>query len=159
MSNDKPRKLSDILAGKSFEELARRFDEIEAAPDFVPVPEGKYEVDLVSGEMYESQNGSKGYKCVFEVSTGDHRGRRIWHTFWLSESSMPFTKRDLQKLGINSLKRCAEPAPAGIYCTVKVKVRTDNDGTQWNRVAEIVAGGVRNDPTADPDFPLPPANG
>jgi hypothetical protein len=153
-----PRKLSDILTGESREELARRFDEVEAAPDFAPVPAGTYEVDFVGGQLCVSQQGITGYTCSFEISAGECRGRKIWHTAWLSEASLPYTKRDLKKLGIHNLEQCEKPVPPGIFCTVKVAVRTEDDGTQRNRVTRIEAGGVRQDPTADPDFAQAPAS-
>ncbi|MCE9629455.1 MAG: DUF669 domain-containing protein [Planctomycetia bacterium] len=155
MFGDSPRKLSDILTGESREELSRRFDEVEAAPDFAPVPPGSYEVDFVSGQLCQSQKGVTGYTCVFEIAAGEYRGRKIWHTSWLSEASLPYAKRDLKKLGINNLEQCEKPVPPGIYCIVKVVVRTEDDGTQRNRVTHIEAGGVRQDPTADPDFGMP----
>lgn len=157
MFGDNPRKLSDLLTGESREELSRRFDEVEAAPDFAPVPAGTYEVDFVSGQLCVSQRGVTGYTCVFEISTGEYRGRKIWHTAWLSEASLPYAKRDLKKLGIFNLEQCEKPVPPGIFCTIKVVVRAEDDGTQRNRVTHIEAGGVRQDPTADPDFAPAPA--
>jgi hypothetical protein len=159
MSEKNPKKLSDILNGESHEELSRLFDAVEAAPDFTPVPADNYEVDFVSGQMCESQRGVTGYTCVFEVSDGEHRGRKIWHTIWISKASLPYAKRDLMKLGIHSLEQCKKPVPPGIFCTVKVVIRTEDDGTQRNRVTHIEAGGVRQDPTADPDFDTPPPSG
>jgi hypothetical protein len=152
------RKLSDILNGESMEELVRRFEEVEAAPEFAPVPAGTYEVDFVEGQLCSSNSGTTGYNCSFQVSNGEHAGRKIWHTFWLSESALPYTKRDLLKLGIRTLGQCEDPVPPGIFCTVKVGVRTEDDGTQRNRVTHIEAGGVRSDPTGDPDFSDPPSS-
>jgi hypothetical protein len=152
------RKLSDILNGESMEELVRRFEEVEAAPEFAPVPAGTYEVDFVEGQLCSSNSGTRGYNCSFQVSNGEHAGRKIWHTFWLSESALPYTKRDLLKLGIRTLGQCEDPVPPGIFCTVKVVVRTEDDGTQRNRVTHIEAGGVRSDPTGDPDFADPPSS-
>jgi len=149
---DSQRRLSDIISGQTREELARRFEEAEAAPEFAPVPSGEYEVDLVSGELCRSLNGTTGYNCSFQVSSGEHAGRRIWHTFWLSEAALPFSKRDLAKLGIYKLEQCEKPVPPGIFCKVKVVIRVDDEGTQRNRVTHIEAGGVRKDPTGDPDF-------
>jgi hypothetical protein len=158
MAHINNRKLSDILSGQSMEELVRRFEEVEAATEFTPVPAGTYEVDFVGGQLSSSTSGTTGYNCSFQVAKGEHAGRKIWHTFWLSEAALPYTKRDLLKLGIRTLGQCEDAVPPGIFCTVKVVVRVDDDGTQRNRVTHIEAGGVRNDPTGDPDFadaPLP----
>jgi Protein of unknown function (DUF669) len=152
MSRENPRRLSDILNGQSSEELSRRFDETEAAPEFTPVPVGEYQCDFVHGELCVSHNGNTGYAIHLEISEGEYRGRRIWHTAWLTESAMRYSKRDLAKLGIHNLEQCEKPVPLGIFCTVKVVVRTDDDGTQRNRVTHIEAGGQRPDPMGDPDF-------
>lgn len=159
MSHFNTRKLSDILNGEGLEDLVRKFEEVEAAPDFKPVPEGTYEVDFVGGKLCSSTSGTTGYNCSFQISDGEHAGRKIWHTFWLSEAALPYTKRDLLKLGIRTLDQCDDAVPRGIFCKVKVVVRTEDDGTERNRVVKIEAGGVRSDPTGDPDFAdAPPAS-
>ena len=152
MSRDNPRKLSDILNGQSREELARLFDETEAAPDFAPVPAGTYEVDLVHGELCQSQKGTTGYTLHLVVADGEFKGRKIWHTLWISEKAVRFSKRDLKKFGIHSLSQCEQPVPRGIYCTISVVVHTEDDGSTRNNVTKIEGGGIRPDPTADPDF-------
>lgn len=154
-TRDNPRKLSDILGGKDYEELVRQFAEIEAAPEYEPIPGGLYEADLIRGEMCLSQAGNTGYRCTFEVAAGDFRGRRVYHTFWLSERAMPYSKRDLKKLGISRLEQCETPVPPGIFCTLKVVERTEDDGTRRNEVRGIDGCGVRRDPTVDPDFDSP----
>jgi hypothetical protein len=155
MPRENPRKLSDILDGRNLEELAHNFNSIEAAPEYEPVPAGSYEVDFVHGELCRSTNGNTGYTCHFEIAGGECRGRRIYHTLWLSEAAMAYSKRDLAKLGIVRLEQCEEPIPPGIFCTVKVVERTEDNGTRRNRVVRIDAGGIRNDPTGDPDFASP----
>lgn len=159
MSRSNQRKLSDILSGESREELARRFDEVEAATEFAPLPAGTYEVDFVNGQLCSSTSGTTGYNCSFQVSEGEHAGRKIWHTFWLSEAALPYTKRDLAKIGIRTLGQCEDAVPPGIFCRVKVVIRADDDGTQRNRVTHIEAGGIRKDPTGDPDFADAPSIG
>ena len=155
MSRDNPRKLSDILNGQSREELARLFDETEAAPDFAPVPTGNYEVDLVHGELYKSQKGTAGYTLHLVVADGEFKGRKIWQTLWLSALAIPYSKRDLKKFGIHSLSECEQPVPRGIYCTISVVVHTEDDGSTRNNVTKIEEGGIRQDPTGDPDFGSP----
>jgi hypothetical protein len=86
------------------------------------------------------------------VADGDFKGRKIWHTLWLSEKAVPYSKRDLKKFGIHSLSQCEQPVPRGIYCTISVVVRTEDDGSTRNTVTKIEAGGIRQDPTVDPDF-------
>jgi hypothetical protein len=156
-NGDNPRRLRDILDGKQFDELARQFAEAEPAPDYKPIPDGKYEADLISGEMCESRAGTLGYRCTFMIAAGDHRGRRVFNTFWFSKNATPYSKRDLGKLGITNLEQCKKPVPPGIFCTLRIVERTDDQGTRRNEVREIIAGGVRQDPTGDEQFggPLP----
>lgn len=155
MSRSNPRKLSDILVGQNLEDLARTFDSIEAAPEYEPVPAGTYEVDFINGAWCRSSNGTTGYTCHFEIAAGEYRGRRIYHTLWLSEAAMPYSKRELAKLGIDKLEQCEQPVPPGIFCTVKVVERTEDNGSRSNRVVRMEAGGRRQDPTGDPDFASP----
>lgn len=153
------RKLSDILDGQRLAELASNFEAIEPAPDYEPVPSGTYEVDFVHGQLCRSASDNLGYVCHFTIANGEFRGRRIYHTLWLSKAAMPYSKRDLAKLGIDSPQQCEQPVPPGIFCKVKVVERTDDDGTRSNRVVRIDAGGTRSDPTADSTFASPmPAN-
>lgn len=154
-----PKKLSEILSDAvEREELARLFAETEAAAEYEPLPQGDYEVDFIHGEFRVSGKGTPGYTMVFEVTEGEYRGRKIWHTAWLSEAARKYTKRDLAKLGITELEQCEQPVPPGLYCQVRVVVRVDDQGVQRNKVTQIFPGGVRKDATVDSDFGVPPAS-
>lgn len=156
MATEHRRKLSDILDGQQYEQLARQFAETEAALEYVPIPAGTYEADFTHGELCRSSAGTAGYRCTFEIATGEFRGRRVYHTFWLSEAALPYSKRDMKKLGIVDLRQCEQPVPPGIFCTLHVVERMEDDGTRRNDVRKIVEGGIRQDPTADEDFGFPP---
>jgi hypothetical protein len=159
MARQNPRKLTDILQGHDLEELTRRFDHTEPAAELEPVPPGRYEVDFVDGEVRWSSRGTLGYTCKFEISAGDFRGQRLWHTLWLSDDAMAYSLRDLKKLGISSLAQMEQLVPPGIFCFVQVAMRTGDDGVQRNTVTRIYPGGVRSDTMADPDFAGPPSPG
>jgi hypothetical protein len=62
------------------------------------------------------------------------------------------SKRDLGKLGVTSIEQLEQPLPAGIRCTVKLALRRDDDGAEYNRVRGFDVIGIDADPTADPDF-------
>jgi len=124
----------------------------------VPLPRGTYRCRLTDGELVTSKSGTPGYQVVFTVDDGDHKGRRLWHTAWLTPAAMPMSKRDLGRLGIVSLDMLDRPLPGGFVCDVKVALRVDDDGvTQRNRVVSFAVVAVLADPTADDDFasPLP----
>jgi hypothetical protein len=92
---------------------------------------------------------------TFTVDDGEHKGRKLWHTAWLTPAALPMTKRDLAKLGVTSLDMLERPLPTGFVCDVKVVVRADDDGTERNRVATFDVVEILADPTADDDFASP----
>ncbi len=151
------KSLVDVLNGGARAELARQFDEAEAAGDMLPLPRGQYRCRLTDGELVTSKGGTPGYTLTFTVDDGEHKGRKLWHTAWLTPAALPMSKRDLAKLGVTSLDMLDRPLPAGFVCDVKVAVRADDDGVERNRVVSFVVVEVLADPTADTDFAAPPA--
>jgi hypothetical protein len=158
------KSLVDVLnGGTDRAALARAFAEAEAADDLRPLPAGTYRARLTSGELVNAKSGTPGYAMTFAVDEGEHKGRKLWHTAWLTPAALPVTKRDLAKLGVTSLDQLDQPLPAVFVCDVRVALRADDDGTERNRVVKFDVVGVIENPTVDPDFapdfgfPLPPA--
>ena len=131
-----PRKsLSDILRAGDREKLASAWHTTEAAQDLAPLPPGDYIATIESGEPFSSKTkGTGGYKLAFRVVEGEHTGRRFWHDVWLTEAALSMTKRDLAKIGVTSLDQLERPLPQGIVCAVKLVLRRDDDGAEFNRV-------------------------
>lgn len=150
------KSLVDVLHNASRDDLARKFEQTEAAGDMQTLPRGEYLCLVTDGELVESKSATPGYSLTFTVRDGEHKGRKLWHTAWLTEAALPMTKRDLLKLGITSLDMLDRPLPAGIVCAVKVVVRVDDDGVERNRVTAFHVVEVLADPTADDDFASPP---
>jgi len=152
-----PRKsLVDVLNGTSRDELARQYAETEAAGDMLPLPRGTYRCRVTDGELVTSKGGTPGYSLTFTVDDGEHKGRRLWHTAWLTPAALPLTKRDLAKFGVTSLDMLDRPLPAAFVCDVKVALRVDDEGVERNRVVSFAVVDVLADPTADADFASPP---
>ena len=156
MSKHTRKSLVDVLGGTR-DELARQFAEAEAAGDMVTLPRGTYRCRVTDGEVVTSKSGTPGFQLVFTVDDGEHKGRKLWHTAWLTPAALPMSKRDLAKLGVTSLDMLDRPLPACFVCDVKVAVRADDDGVERNRVVSFTVVDVLADPTADDDFgsPLP----
>ena len=151
-----PRKsLVDVLNGSAKADLARQFAEAEAAGDMLPLPRGVYRCRVTDGELVTSKSATPGFCLSFTVDDGEHKGRRLWHTAWLTPAALPMTKRDLAKLGIKSLDQLDRPLPQGIVCEVTVALRVDDDGTERNRVVSFSVVEVLADPTGDADFASP----
>jgi hypothetical protein len=159
MTKHSRRSLVDVLHGSTRDDLARQFDETEAAGDMVVLPRGDYRCRVTDGELVTSKTGTPGFQVVFTVDDGEHKGRKLWHTAWLTPAALPMTKRDLAKLGVVSLDMLDRPLPTGMVCNVRVVVRADDDGSERNRVTRFDVVAVLADPTADDDFasPLPAA--
>ncbi|MFN3192289.1 MAG: DUF669 domain-containing protein [Aureliella sp.] len=134
-------KLSDILRHQNgLADLESAFSERIATEDDV-LPGGNYTADITQGEAVESRtNGTPGYCLTFEVSEGDHKGRKLWHELWFTPKSVSRSRRDLQKLGvpIDSLEKMLTALdcglPAVFRCKVKLGVRKDDDGNERNQI-------------------------
>jgi Protein of unknown function (DUF669) len=140
-----PRKrLADILHQHGDREsLKQAWDRTEAVGDFEPLPGGEYTCRVISGEPFNArQKGTPGYKLAFEVTEGEHADRRVWHDLWLTPQALPMSKRDLAKLGITTLEQLDDPLPSGILAKVRVAVRKDDDGNQFNRIKSFDVIGV-----------------
>jgi hypothetical protein len=146
------KSLVDVLHGTSREQLARAFEETEVADDMRPLPRGTYRCRITDGELTESRGGTPGFTLTFTVDDGDHKGRRVWHTAWLTPAALPMTKRDLGKLGVTTLDMLERSLPQGFVCDVRIALRTDDDGTERNRVVSFEVVELLDDPTGDEDF-------
>ena len=137
------KRLSDILQGNDREHLSRSWSSAQAARELGPLPPGEYICRCVSGELFNSgKKGTPGYKLTLEVAEGEHVGGRVWHDLWLTPTALPMTKRDLAKLGINTLEQLDQPLPAGVLLRVRLSRREDDDGTERNRVIRFDYHGV-----------------
>lgn len=148
-----PRKsLSDILRAGDREKLASAWNNTEAAQDLAPLPPGDYLATIEAGEPFTAKTGTGGYKLAFRIVEGEHTGRRFWHDVWLTEAALSMTKRDLAKIGVTSLDQLERPLPPGIVCTVKLVLRRDDDGAEFNRVKRFDVLRIES-PTPDPFAP------
>lgn len=152
-------RLSEILEAGSRETLARSWAETKAAEDFNPLPAGDYVAHVVSGELFTArQNKTPGYKLTFKVIVGEYAGRLLWNDLWLTGPALPMTKRDLGKLGVTSLDQLERPLPRGIRCQVKLALRREDDGAEYNRVRSFEVVGV-DKPEVDAFAPADDAQG
>ncbi len=120
------------------EDFGAAWDGTEAADDYQPLPAGPYICEAEGGELTENRNGTPCYRLTFTVRGGEHAGRRLAHSVYLTGKALPLAKRDLAKLGISSSHDLQSPIPRPVLCEVRVALRTDDDGTQWNLVRSFV---------------------
>jgi len=148
-------KLTDILRDGDADSLRRQWDETAAADEFGAVlPGGEYVAHIVAGELAASRSKeTPSYKLTFKVIEGDQTDRRFWHDIWLTPAALPMAKRDLGKLGVQSLDQLEKPLPKYIRCKVKLAKRRDDDGNEYNRVRSFKILGI-DEPEQDPFAPL-----
>lgn len=143
------RKLSDILRNGERDAIASAWQSTQAAGELTPLPPGEYIAHVISGDLFTARtNGTAGYKLTFQVCEGPHQGRRFWHDLWLTPAALPMTKRDLAKIGVTAMEQLEAPIPQGIRCKVKLALRKDDDGTEYNRVRSFEVVGIDR---AEPD--------
>ena len=151
------KSLSDILRAGDRDRIASTWKSTQAADDFKPLPGGEYIARIENGEFEASRTkGTPGYKLTFLVIEGEHDGRRFWHDLWLTEAALPMTKRDLSKIGVESIEQLEQPLPQGMVCRVKLALRREDDGAEYNRVRTFDV--IRVDkPEVEPFAPTSPA--
>ena len=69
-----------------FDELPEIFDPSthEGTRDFEPFPPGWYQAQMIESSVEQARNGNGTYLlAVFEILSGDHRGRRIYQNITL----------------------------------------------------------------------------
>ena len=69
-----------------FDELPETFDPSthEGTRDFEPFPPGWYQAQMIESSVEQARNGNGTYLlAVFEILSGDHRGRRIYQNITL----------------------------------------------------------------------------
>jgi hypothetical protein len=135
--------LSDILRQGDREDLSQAWGKTQAAEDFAPLPVGEYIARIVGAELFNTpKKGTAGYKLTFRVLEGEYQNRQFWHDVWLTPASLPMAKRDLGKIGVKSLEQLEKPLPRGIRCRVKLVLRKDDEGTEFNHVRMYEVIGI-----------------
>jgi hypothetical protein len=145
------KKLCDILANNGGDDFRNRWNSTEAAEDFGSLPPGEYLCRVLSGELFQSKQGTPGYKLAMQVTEGEFAGRRCWADWWLTPAALPMTKRDLAKIGITSPEQMERPLPLGILVRVKLALRRDDDGNESNKVKHFECARVEKNPFAPQD--------
>jgi hypothetical protein len=136
--------LSDILNAGGGGDLRDLWNTTDAAGEMGPLPPGEYLADIVNGELETSRTKSTpGFKMTFAVvEPVEFAGRRFWHDCWLTAAALPQTKRDLAKIGVQSLDQLEKPLQARIRCRVKLALRRDDNGDERNRLKTFEVVGI-----------------
>jgi len=146
------KSLSEILNGNN--NFFNDWGNVKAANEFGPVPPGTYVARIVRGTLDSSKlKGTPSYTLEFEIIEGEFSGRKCWYQIWLTTAAKTQAKRDLDKLGVTDpATQLERPLPEGIICRIKVVVRTEDSGEQFNKVRSFAVERI-DAPAADPFAP------
>ena len=148
----------DIL--RKLQELDDEWNDTDAAQEGAsePLPEDDYELIVLDAEMAESQNGNVGLNVHFEVIKGEHEGRNVYHTFWLTKANLKYVKRDLGILGYEpeSTSAILKAKPKLMHKKVVARLGQETyEGKTRNRVKwfrRIEQAQTAQNESADADF-------
>lgn len=148
--------LTDTLRETGLEpldSLSALFDSTTAADELRPLPRGTYTCRAMNGGLTTANSGTRMYRVRFKVLEGEHAGRCLWKSWPLTPAALPYSKRELAKLGVISGDKLNAPLPPDEYVVrLGVVVRSGDDGVQRNEVRSIEF--VRRDaPRKDPCAP------
>jgi len=125
-------KLSDL-----FGEQKTLLGSVKSAADYSPIPNGTYVAETHKGELGQHPNtGNPYYKIHWRISEGEYSGRFIFQDLYLTEKALPYTQRDLAKIGITSDEQMEKPIP-DMTCKIKVALRQLDNGSEHNEVRGI----------------------
>jgi hypothetical protein len=147
------KKLKDIVHDAGHADLQKAWADTQAAEEFAPLPAGEYVATIIDGRLEASKRkGTPGVHLIFKVIGGEHAGRKIWHTCWLTPAALPMTKRDLAKLQITDLAQLDGPFPQGIRCKVRLALHKEDTGEERNKIIRFDVLGI-DPPVVDPFAP------
>ncbi len=149
------KSLSEILGGAAgVNKLRDAWNTTEAATERAPIPTGEYVALVASGGASESKtNQTPSYRLEFRIVEGQHTGARCWHDCWLTPAALPYTKKDLKPLGIDTVDQLYQPLPAGIVVKLRVVLRKEDDGSERNAVKSFEFLRI-DKPAPDPFAPV-----
>jgi hypothetical protein len=135
-TKDRPT-LEEIL-GDGADEFKKRWNEIDPDTESQPIPPGVYEALIVDGRFFRTRNDKPAFKIALEILAPEQfRGRRVYYDLYLTIAAASITKKELAKLGIQSIDRLRDPLPVGIVMTVSVSLETTDKGNEFNKVVSF----------------------
>lgn len=132
-------------------------DAADGKAEYKPLPEGEYDCSC-NEAVLTTVNGKNVIQYEFVVTTGEHEGRKVWHRSYLTPKAMPYSKRDLQTLGVNTaipFARLSYELESAIDKNVSVGVGIDTFGDKpRNKVKYIKAKAQTSSEATAEDIPF-----
>ncbi len=112
------------------------------AGEFVPIPDGDYEIVIENNEIITSKtSGNPGFKLSTKIIAGEFKGRLVTSTSWITENTIPYFKGMLARLEvkINKLEDLLDVKLTGKrYIVNIVSERNDNDKV-YPRIRDVIS--------------------
>lgn len=133
------------------------YDGKEASGSFGLWPVGEYPVRVEDFKFVKSsQKGTPGLELDMVATEGELNGRHAWHTFWLTEKTMPNVARDVRLITGERIKRPSDLRKINyIGCNVVIKIKHEEyEGDLKMRVHYFIEASNRPETPVDNDIPF-----
>ncbi|MBC8436920.1 DUF669 domain-containing protein [bacterium] len=109
---------------------------------FDPVPEGRYNVRVEEANLATASTGTEMIKAQFVITDGDHKNRKLWNNFTLTQKSLVYLYSFLKAVGSDAIDQEdvseADLAASmkGMVASAYVEPTTTNTGTATNKISK-----------------------
>jgi len=123
-------------------------------PDFEPIPDGKYQVNVERVELTRAQtSGNPMLKWTLRIIAPRFRGRLLWrNNVMATRENIKWLKTDLHTCGLDLEKLSDLPANLekliGVKLEVTKRTRGENENVYFNRRIVLEDGGDDYDAAA-----------
>jgi hypothetical protein len=106
----------------------QKMKEVTPSTDFdKPIKLGKYEARVADARFCKvGVEETPAIKVCFKIVEGEYQGRHVWKSVWLTDRALPFTKRELEKIGIIDSDDLNSPELKTYLCEIRVVVNENN---------------------------------
>jgi hypothetical protein len=133
------------------------FDQTEAAPAWKPLPAGIYTARIVSGQFTQTKKGDDAYRINFEITEGEHKGKRTSRTWTFTDKALPYAKHDLALFGLTTSQQLLEPFPPTgreYFVRLTIALQRRDDGSEGNDIKRFEM--LREEQTPGAEFLIDP---
>ena len=149
------KNFSGIGGNGNRDDFGDAFDAFDNAPieSTEPIPVGRYEVDVLRGELKRAKSGTPLYRLSLAVRDGEHVGRKLWRDYFFTPAAASISKRELARMEITTREQMQTPLPLGLIALAVVGIEQDElTGEQRNVVKNLTKLRI-DPPAADPFAP------
>lgn len=156
------------------DELSIDFTDVEGVAGFTALPNGQYLLQVVDWELAATKGGpdaklpegTPGLKFEFDVvENEEYADRKLWNTFWLAASSLPYLKGFLAATGeftteeldgpLGNARELGDRVVAS-EARVTANVVKQKNNPQYNNISAFLPASEYKGPAAKRDTSMMP---